>query len=469
VKPARATVVLDVGKSLSKLSLYDAAGSLIDRRTRPNESVAAGPYRALDVAGIEAWLAPALALFARRAPVGTLIPVGHGAAAAIVRRGQLACPPMDYESPLPDAIRAEYAALRDPFSDTGSPALPDGLNLGAQLFWLSRLHAGLFAPGAQILLWPQYWAWRLCGVASSEVSSLGCHSDLWRPTAAAPTRLAERCGWSALLPARRQAGDVLGEISPEWAARTGLPADTTIRCGVHDSNAALLGARGYTDLAGREATVLSTGTWFVAMRTPGAGVTVDIGALPMTRDCLVNVDVQGQAVPSARFMGGREIELLTGPDAGRVDDPSDQPALLAAVAPVLSSGARVLPTFAPGCGPYARGRGQWRAEPHEAASRRVAICLYAALVADTSLGLIGASGRILIEGRFAASEVFARAVASLRADTQVFALHAQHDASHGALRLVQPSLASATPLRPVPPLDADLTGYARAWRQEADS
>jgi L-fuculokinase len=34
-------------------------------------------------------------------------------------------------------------------------------------------------------MYPQYWAWRLCGAAASEATSLGCHTDLWHPVAPA--------------------------------------------------------------------------------------------------------------------------------------------------------------------------------------------------------------------------------------------------------------------------------------------
>jgi sugar (pentulose or hexulose) kinase len=33
--------------------------------------------------------------------------------------------------------------------------------------------------------------------------------------------------------------DLLRPITPAWAARTGLPADTRIHCGLHDSSALL--------------------------------------------------------------------------------------------------------------------------------------------------------------------------------------------------------------------------------------
>ena len=28
-------------------------------------------------------------------------------------------------------------------------------------------------------MYPQYWAYRLTGVLANEVTSLGCHTDLW--------------------------------------------------------------------------------------------------------------------------------------------------------------------------------------------------------------------------------------------------------------------------------------------------
>jgi sugar (pentulose or hexulose) kinase len=282
----------------------------------------------------------------------------------------------------------------------------------------------------------------------------------------APSALARRRGWADRLAPLARAGDVLGTITEAWAERTGLPRTTKVYCGLHDSNAALLAARGFEEIAGREATVLSTGTWFVAMRTPAAGATVDIPDLPEGRDCLVNIDAYGEPVPSARFMGGREIETLTGIDARRIDIGPDQPALLAALPAVLASGARVLPTFAPGVGPFPRGRGRWIGAPTDGCERRAAVALYAALIADVSLGLIGAGERILVEGRFAEAEVFVRALASLRPKDRIYVANVQNDVSYGALRLVDPALKPSGALTRVAPLDVPLEAYAARWRAD---
>lgn len=464
----RAIVVLDVGKTMAKLSLWSSAGESIARETRPNARIETGAYVALDAAGIEDWVAATLRTFAHLADVGHIIPVSHGAAAAVIRGDRLACPPLDYEEAVPTALRRDYDALRDPFASTGSPPLPDGLNLGVQLYRLQSLYPDLLSGDELILPWAQYWSWLLCGVAATEVTSLGCHSDLWSIVEGGPSALARSRGWADHFPLLARAGEVLGTITPAWAARTGLPADVEVHCGLHDSNAALLAARGFAEIASNESTILSTGTWFVAMRSPGEGVRLDLSALPEARDCLVNVDAFGKLVPSARFMGGREIETLTGVDVRRVDIKPDQPALVAAVPGVLEKGAMVLPTFAPGFGPFPHGRGRWVAMPVDEAERRAAVCLYAALVADRSLELVGARERILVEGRFAEAEVFVRGLASLRPDCAVYVSNAHNDVSYGALRLLKPDLAPSSTLARVAPLDVDLGDYRTTWTRAAE-
>jgi sugar (pentulose or hexulose) kinase len=407
-------IVVDIGKTLGKVSLWTRDGRCLEKVTRANHARAGS----LDAEGIADWLIEALAGFAGH-PVEAIVPVAHGAAVAGIRDGAPAFAPPDYEAEIPAVTLADYRAGRDPFALTGSPALPAGLNLG-------------------------------------------CHSDLWNPAAGEFSSMARRRSWAARFAPLARAGDTIGTLRPELAARTGLPRDVRILAGLHDSNAALLAARGFAEIADTEATVLSTGTWFVAMRTPHGPV--DLTALPGGRDCLVNVDPFGTPIPSARFMGGREIESVIGIDARRVDIKPDQPALLAAVPGLLASGAMLLPTLAPGFGPFPDATSRWIARPEDWHARRSAACLYAALVADTSLDLIGSRERLLVEGRFAEAEVFVRALAALRPDTAVYVANAHNDVSFGALRLLAPSLRPAGKLTRVAPLDDDVAAYRQAWR-----
>lgn len=452
-------IVVDVGKTMSKVSLWSREGRILDRATRPSASLLIDGRRHLDAPAIGAFVLDAIGGMDTTG-VEFIVPVAHGAGVAAIRDGQLAALPLDYEQPLPAEVLAEYRQQRAPFAETGSPALPDGLNFGAQLYWLDRLDPAAME-GATLLPWAQYWAWFLSGEAVSEVTSLGCHSDLWHLAASTFSSLAERHGWASRFAPLARAGDMAGTVRPDIARGCGLSPATRVLAGLHDSNAALLAARGFPQIAGGEATVLSTGTWFVAMRSTAAAV--DTATLPEARDCLVNVDVAGRPVPSARFMGGREIETLVGIDTRRVDITPDQPHLLAAVEGVVAAEAMVLPTFAPGCGPFPSSPGGWHNRPDDWFAQRAGACLYAALVADCALDLIGAKETLLIEGRFAEAQVLVRALASLRPQTRVYTANAHTDVSFGALRLIDPALAPEGSLQAVEPLPTDLNAYRTEW------
>lgn len=454
-------IVVDIGKTLAKLTLWSAEGRCLLRLTNPNRSLANGDYLALDIEGVARWLTEALAQCADH-PVEYIVPVAHGAGVVAIDRDGIVIPPLDYEYDIPDQFMAAYRNQRDAFAETGSPALPLGLNLGAQLAYLEALRGTPFRHSV-LLPYAQYWAWFLSGQARSEVTSLGCHTDLWSPAARDWSPMARHRGWSAQFAPLAHARDIAGTLREDLARQTGLPPSVKICTGLHDSNAALLAARGYDEIRGADSTVLSTGTWFVAMRTPLGEV--DLPALPENRDCLVNVDVDGQPVPTARFMGGREIETRIQIDTRRIDIRPDQPALLAAIPTVIDNDAMLLPGFAPGCGPFPKHEGRWVNQPADWIEQRAATSLYAALVADTSLGLIGARDIVLVEGRFAEAEVFVRGLASLRPDLRICVANKHNDVSFGALRLLDPALEPDGGLEPVVPLDVDIAQYRDAWRE----
>ena len=462
------TIVVDIGKTHAKISLWSKTGKLIGRKVRANNTrpVSTHSYRTLDVHGIDAWLLESMREFAGHGHVARIVAVGHGAAAALLHEGKLYADPMDYEVEVSEDDRIEYDAQREPFEITGSPALPLGLNLGIQFHLLER-ELGPFPDNLAIVPWAQYWAWRFCGVASSEVTSLGCHSDLWRPGSNDFSRLATRRGWAARMAPLRRAADALGPVTPELAAATGLNEDCEVLCGLHDSNAALLAARAEPASANCETTVLSTGTWFVAMRSLADDSAFDIGALDPSRDCLVNVDAFARPVPSARFMGGREAELAGGPDSFRLTDSCEPEELIDRVPDLLDQGCIAIPGFVAGVGPFPNAAGAWLNRPRDPTSLRAATSLYLALVADTALTLIGSRNRLLIEGRFAGDTVFVKALAALRKDQRVYVSNAEHDVALGALRLIDPDLSSVSKTEPVEPLALELDGFAASWREQA--
>jgi sugar (pentulose or hexulose) kinase len=355
--------------------------------------------------------------FAHRAEIVAIVPVGHGAAATLMD-GETVVAALDYEAPIPAEVAAAYAAERDPFAATLSPRLEGGLNLGVQLYWLERLYPGLWPAGGRALLWPQHWAFELCGERASEITSLGCHSDLWRPLEGRFSDLAGRRGWAERLGPLRGAGEPLGPVRPEVARATGLPPGCLVHCGLHDSNAALHAARGFRELGGRPFSLVSTGTWVVCLAAGGPGpATYD-----PREDMLANVDVAGRPVPTARFMGGRDYEAWMGEALGAepAAERLDQASALA----------------------------DWRAAPPTLRATRAALEL--ARKTDRVLALIAAEGPILIEGRFADDAAFGAALAALRPGQPVYRSSLADGVALGALRLVAPDLAQPA-LEPIAP------------------
>jgi sugar (pentulose or hexulose) kinase len=411
----QAIAVVDIGKTRSKLSLWAPDGAPLRHVDYVNRTGPGRP-RQLDLDGIGAWLKRALAEASRDAQITAIVPVGHGAA-GVLMAGDAPLAALDYQQPLPSEVAAAYDALRDPFEATLSPRLEGGLNLGAQLYWFETLQAEAWAAGAGFLLWPQYWAWWLCGERASELTSLGCHTDLWRPLERRFSDLAIARGWVDRLGPLQGAGEMLGEVRPDLADELGLPRRCTVFCGLHDSNAALHAARGLAELADRPFSVVSTGTWFICLGAGGVGpATYD-----PAKDMLANVDVAGRPTPTARFMGGRHYQAWMGSALGAAADPGR----------LAEAGALT----------------DWRRAAGPLRATRAALEL--ARRTDRALALIAAEGPILIEGRFAEDDAFAAALARLRPAQPVYRGPLPDGVALGALRLAAPEMAPGPPLEQI--------------------
>ncbi len=442
--------VIDIGKTNAKLALVDMADlSEIAVRTRPNTVRPGPPWPHFDLEGHWDFLIAGLAEMHRSHGIDAISVTTHGAAAVLLdAQGNLAAPMLDYEHDGPDRIAADYDAIRPEFAQTGSPRLPQGLNLGAQLHWQLGEEHDLLQRTAHVLTYPQYWGYRLTGEMACDVCSLGCHTDLWDPFAVSFTDLPERLGLAGRFAPPRRPGDTLGHLRPEIAAATGLPRGLPVAVGIHDSNASLVP---HLLSAAPPFSVVSTGTWVVSMCMGG-----DLVALDPARDTLVNVNAEGHPVPSARFMGGREYELIRDPDAATT--PED-------IAQVLAEGVMLLPSVVAGSGPFPDRGARWIGAEPKGGVRNAALDLYLALMTASCLGLIGHRGMAIVEGPFARNPVFLDAL-SAATGGPVAPSHGQTGTSRGASLLIGEASAGAI-ARPDPHVASALDGfdaYARAWR-----
>jgi len=454
------TAVIDIGKTHVKLVALDALGATVFELRRPNVIADLPPYPQHDTEGIWNWLLDGLSTLAARHTVEAIVPVTHGATAALIGEHGLVRPILDYEYALPQVAHDDYELIRPHFDETCSPSLPAGLNLGRQLFWQQRAFPGPFSKIKYILMYPQYWAWRLCGVVVSEVTSLGCHTDLWDPRNHRFSSLADNQGWSHLFPPIRQAGETLGTLLTELAQRTGLPTSCRIICGIHDSNASLLRYLGSTPQGSGSAekpTVISTGTWVIAA---ALGQTPDLlDQLDETRDMLANVNAYGVPVASIRFMGGREFSALAGNNPQQCSREDLQH--------LIAQETFALPSFSNSGGPFAGRSGVIVGPaPVNAQQKHALATLYCALMTDTCLRLLHATGPVVIEGSFTANRFYAQLLAALYPTQPVCVSDDASGTVCGGWLLADDSrIAVRAPARVAPFNLNGWTDYASKWQE----
>lgn len=427
------TLVLDVGKTRTKLLAIDEYGQLQGSWERSSRSVeAAAGYLALDTAGVQTWLSETLAgMGSLRKSVRYIVPITHGAAIAGIGPSGLALPVADYEFTGFDDRAADWLDRLDPFARTLSPVLPLGLNAATQLDWLQRHLPERTANVQQWMPYAQFWVWWLSGVASSEVSALGCHTQLWLPREGGWSKLARREGWANRFAPLRHAWETLGLIRPELAKSLGLPPGVRVLCGAHDSNACLARyLRSWPRM-----TLVSSGTWVVVM-APSAS----LAALDGQGDFLANVSVRGDTVPTGRFMGGRDIERLC---AGVAPDLADRQVLRHLIERGVSisgngdslhlADGRTVPTAQ-------------IAEFFDARERATLAALYAAQATQRCVHALGAVGPLTVDGPLARNDVFLEMLAALHGD-----VHACNDLIEGTARGGY-VLARWTDTHPTPPI-----------------
>ncbi len=447
--------VLDVGKSNVKLSAVTAAGAVAETLSVPNPVKDGPPWRHHDLAGLSDWMFPALAGLARRHPLERVIASGHGSGGILVGEDPddgdgTVLPMVDYEQPLPPGLAEDYTPQAGGFFDRGSAVMMAATHTARQMVWAETAEPSRFMRARWMLGIPQYWAWRLSGVAVSEVTILGAQSHLWNVPERRWAPIVAARGWGRLMPPFARASADLGPIRAALCQRHDLPP-LRVHAGGHDSS---LNRHRFAAAGLEAATVLSTGTWLVAL---ASGVPLD--RLDEARGMTCNADPDGAAVAGALTMGGREFSAVAAGAEGAAD-----PAVIAAL---VARGTMALPTFGGNDGqfPGSARRGRIVGPAPEAPSERVALAvLYAALLSAACAATLG-DRALVLDGTFLRDPSFAPLVAGLWPREVLVAPESYGIAAGAALLAtgtrVQINLNRAEPWQ-------GLHEYSRRWRALAE-
>ncbi|MEY4010919.1 MAG: hypothetical protein RIT22_43 [Bacteroidota bacterium] len=215
------------------------------------------------------------------------------------QEGNNLTPLYNYLKPYPKTLKekfySKYKGEEKFATKTASPIL-GSLNSGMQIYRLKNENTSLFDKVNYCLHLPQYLSSLLTGQFFTDITSVGCHTNLWN---------FKKMKYHKWL--RKE--DIITKIAPMHSAEETLPLleNTAISVGIglHDSSSALIP---YILNFTEPFVLLSTGTWVITMNP--------FNNQPLTfeelqDDCLCFLHFQGKPVKASRLFSGNEHEVQT--------------------------------------------------------------------------------------------------------------------------------------------------------------
>jgi len=464
IEMTRYSLVIDIGKTHVKLHVLDDKYNSVFSKQMKNTVVKEGHFPSINTSEIWGWLIAGIKEITPKYRINAINITTHGATAALIDRNSigtdgLVLPILDYEYADVFEQSPEYESIRPSFNDTFSPSLPAGLNLGRQLYWLKTKFPNEFAKVTDILMYPQYWVWRFTGQRVNEITSLGCHTDLWSIQSNTYSSLVDHLECEKLLPDIKPAWFNCGKVSSSLIAELGLDPQCHFFNGIHDSNASFLRYKLTQNKA--PFTVISTGTWTILMSSQ-----VPLSNLDADKDMLANIDAMQQPIACARFMGGREFEAIcerAGSWLGEQFNVDD-------IQNVIDQQVFALPDFSNGSGPFGGAMCGFTTNTDKVSGIALAT-IYSALMIDYQLDMLGAKGDIFIEGAFLKNPLLCAVLNQLRDNNNVILSKDSTGTVQGAGYLsdwgnvqceIECEHSSTTEL-------SNLSGYKKQWREYAES
>jgi sugar (pentulose or hexulose) kinase len=434
--------ILDAGKTNKKLFLFDEQYKIVwERTTLLPETKDEDGDACEDVGKLTTWVKDGWQELEKQETfkVRAINCSAYGASFVhIGKDGQPLTPLYNYLKPYP-------AALQQKFYDTyggevtfsmlaASPVL-GSLNSGMQLYRLKHEQAALFAQIEYSLHLPQYLSYLMTGNPCSEITSIGCHTNLWNFSQRNYHEWVYREGIIDKLPPVVASTQVLPVNLPSGGTAT---AGCIAGIGLHDSSSAMIP---YLESFREPFILISTGTWCISMNPfNNAPLTVS----ELKQDCLCYLSYQGRPVKASRLFAGHEHGVQTARLAAHFHKDADYHKTVAFDREIILH----LEGLPPG-GPEDRAAGGRAADSraaderatdatpggfvfgqrdlshfrtYEEAYHRLLMDIMALQVSSTQLVLQGTDvKRIFVDGGFGRNQVYMHLLAAAFAHIEVFA------------------------------------------------
>ncbi|TKB96281.1 FGGY-family carbohydrate kinase [Pedobacter cryophilus] len=222
----------------------------------------------------------------------------YGASLVYVdQNGQALAPLYNYLKEYPEALKKQfydtYGGEEDFSVRTSSPVL-GSLNSGMQLYRMKYEKPELFKRMKYALHLPQYMSSIITGKMYSDITSIGCHTNLWDFQNNAYHEWVAEEGVDAKLAPLFPGDKVITSSFPSDNYLTGV--------GLHDSSAALIP---YLESFREPFVLISTGTWCISLNPFNHN---PLTKFELTQDCLSYMTFTGKPIKASRLFAGFEHE-----------------------------------------------------------------------------------------------------------------------------------------------------------------
>jgi sugar (pentulose or hexulose) kinase len=317
MKSVPVIAIFDIGKTNKKFFLIDEYYKIVLERTANfKETVDDDGDPCEDIDLLTNWVKESLAdiLSLKKFDIKALNFSTYGASFVhIDHDGKVAAPLCNYLKSFPDELKEEFYAAHGGqeaiAKETASPVLGN-LNSGMQLYRIKRNKPELFKKIKYSLHLPQYLNFLVTGGYFSDITSIGCHTQLW---------------------------DFVKNDYHDWVYKEGIdkilapifPSDKAmdavingqeyhVGAGLHDSSSALIP---YLASFSEPFILISTGTWCISLNPFNNN---PLTADELNKDCLCYMEYHGKPVKASRLFAGNEHEQQTKRIAEHFNKPLDQ-------------------------------------------------------------------------------------------------------------------------------------------------